>query len=217
MRERARSGFVSLDRASTVRAMPNAARIALMVALGLALPARASADDPRSAMWPEVYGEFSASSLLAFGLMPVAGLGFSSTIALRWFGGSLSIESRALKTLGSSDPRLGERSSAGLGVASICRHEETIFLCQVLQIGALGTPIPPDVKLSGPRSPWIVTFGGRGGTDWRISRHLYLRGFIELHVIPMRPVVQIGDLSRDQSAYLAALAGLGLTVPVDME
>ncbi|WP_437957986.1 hypothetical protein WME76_43030 [Sorangium sp. So ce119] len=197
--------------------MPNAARIALMVALGLALPARASADDPQSAMWPEVYGEFSASSLLAFGLMPVAGLGLSSAIALRWFGGSFSLESRALKTLSSNDPHLGERSTAGLGAASICRHEQTIFLCQVLQIGALGTPVPPDVKLSGPHSPWIVTFGGRGGTDWRITRHLHLRGFVELHIIPMRPVVKLGNFSQDQAAYLAALAGLGLTVPVDTE
>ncbi|WP_438026160.1 hypothetical protein [Sorangium sp. So ce233] len=197
--------------------MPNAARIALMVALGLALPARASADDPQGAMWPEVYAEFSASSLLAFGLMPVAGLGFSSTIALRWFGGSLSLESRALKALSSNDPHLGERSSAGLGVASICRHEQTIFLCQVLQMGALGTPIPPDVKLSGTHFPWIVTVGGRGGAEWRISRHLYLRGFVELHIIPMRPVVKIGNFSRDQTAYLATLGGLGLMVPVDTE
>lgn len=197
--------------------MSNAARIALMVALGLALPARASADDPQGAMWPEVSCEFSASSLLAFGLMPAAGLGLSSTIALRWFGGSLSLESRALKTLSSNDPHFGERSSAGLGVASICRHQETIFLCQVLQIGALGTPIPPDVKLSGPDSPWIVTVGGRGGADWRISRHLHLRGFVELHIIAMRPVVEIGNFSRDQAAYLAALAGLGLMVPVDTE
>ncbi|WP_434044668.1 MULTISPECIES: hypothetical protein [Sorangium] len=198
--------------------MPNAARIALMVALGLALPARASADDPQSAMWPEVYCEFSASSLLAFGLMPVAGLGLSSTIALRWFDGSFSIESRAFKALSSSNaPHLGERTSAGLGAASICRHQETIFLCQVLQIGAIGTPIPPDVKLSGPHSPWIVTVGGRGGTDWRISRHLHLRGFLELHVVAMRPVVKIGNFSQDQTAYLAALAGLGLTVPVDTE
>ncbi|WP_438017333.1 hypothetical protein WMF18_42320 [Sorangium sp. So ce315] len=197
--------------------MPNAARIALMAVLPLALPARASADDAQAPPESGTHGELGASSMLVFGLMPMAGFGLSSALTLRWTNSSMMIEPRLIEAFRSNDLQAGQRSRAWLGAASLCYHRDEAFVCSIIQTGALHIPVPEDVKLVGARSPWITTTGGRGGADWCISRHLCVRGFLELHVIPTRIALKLGHLTLAQTSSIATLAGLGLTVPVGQE
>ncbi|WP_437734062.1 hypothetical protein [Sorangium sp. So ce1335] len=197
--------------------MPSAARIALLVTLALAFPARASAASPPDDPESDARCEFSASSLLAFGLMPMAGFGVSSAIAIRWSGGSLALEPRTIEAWSRNDQQAGQRPRAWLGAASLCRNQDKAFLCTILQLGMLDMPVPEDVELAGDRSPTLATVGGRGGTDVCISRYLCLRGFLELHLTPGSPVLQLGSLTLGQTASFATIAGLGLVLPVDLE
>ncbi|MGK3998092.1 hypothetical protein [Sorangium sp. So ce1024] len=205
--------------------MPNAARIALLAVLLLALPARASADEPRgapaSAMGAPasaMYGELSASSMLVVGLMPVAGFGLASALTLRWTSISVLLEQRAIEAFTSHEVQsAGKRSRAWLGAASACYHRDTVFMCSIVQTGPLEMPIPEDAKLAGAPSHWIATAGGRGGADWCVSRRVCIRGFLELHVIPVRPVLSLGSLTLMQTSSFAALAGLGVTLAVGQQ
>ncbi|WP_437589849.1 hypothetical protein [Sorangium sp. So ce1000] len=199
--------------------MPNPGRIPWMIALSLSLPAPAYAHDTQHASQPHVRGEFSASSVLAFGLMPTAGAGLSPAVALRWLDLSASLEARTLTSLGgdpSDVPSAGpRRSSLGLGVASLCRHKDAVFLCNVFQLGAVLTLVPEGAAQVDGNSLWLITSGARGGAEWRIARYLQLRSFLELHVVLTRPRLRIGSVTRWQSSAVAAVAGIGLTFPVD--
>lgn len=197
--------------------MPKAARIALIAALPLALPARASADGAQAPPEEGMQRELGASSMLVFGLMPVAGFGFSSSLTLRWPHSSMLLEQRTLEAFSSTDVQAGQRSRAWLGVASVCYHRDAVFMCSIIQGGAFGTPVPEDLELTGDPSRWIMTTGGRGGADWCTSRRLCIRGFLELHLIPTRLTLKLGDLTVGQTSSVAALAGLGVTMPVDLE
>ncbi|XXT19653.1 hypothetical protein WME94_56485 [Sorangium sp. So ce429] len=197
--------------------MLNAGRVALVIALSLALPARAYARDPQSAPPPGVYGELDASSMLAFGLMPVAGIGVSSALALRWLDASLRVEARAFEALGRNDGALlGQTTGAGAGAASLCRHKEAVFLCYVFQLGAIHLSAVDDLRPVESSSPWFVTSGARGGAEWRVSRHLHVRGFLELHLGVVRPMLRVSTLAQGQTSRVAAIAGIGLTLPVSL-
>ncbi|WP_441289716.1 hypothetical protein ACSRUE_03145 [Sorangium sp. KYC3313] len=199
--------------------MPNPGRIPLMIALGLALPAPAYAQGTQRAPQPRVQSEFSASSVLAFGLTPTAGLGLSPAAALRWSDLSVSLEARALVALGgppsdlpSGGPR---RISAGLGVMSLCRYRDDVFLCNVFQLGAVRASAPESVTQTAGHVLWLLTSGARGGAEWRIARHLQLRSFLELHLVLARPLLSAGPAGRWKTSAVAAIAGIGLTFPVD--
>ncbi|XYH97940.1 hypothetical protein ACMHYB_61070 [Sorangium sp. So ce1128] len=196
--------------------MLNPGRVVLVVALSLALSARAYARDPQSASPPGVYGELDASAMLAFGLMPVAGIGASSALALRWLDASLWLEARAFKALGRNDATLGLTSGAGAGAISLCRHREAVFLCYVFQIGAIRVSAVDGLKPEGSNAPWFVTSGARGGAEWRVSRHLQVRGFLELHLVVVRPLLRVSALAQGQTSRVAAIAGIGLTLPVSL-
>ncbi|KYF98584.1 hypothetical protein BE17_12255 [Sorangium cellulosum] len=197
--------------------MLNAGRVALVIALSLVLPARAYARDPRSAPPPGVYGELDASSMLMFGLMPVTGIGVSSALALRWLDASLWLEARAFKALGRNDGAiLGETTGAGAGATSLCRHREAVFLCYVVQIGAIRLSAVDDLRPAESSTPWFVTSGARGGAEWRVSRHLQVRGFLELHLVLLRPLLRVSTFAQDQTSRVAAIAGVGLTLPVSL-
>ncbi|WP_437506516.1 hypothetical protein [Sorangium sp. So ce1099] len=197
--------------------MLNAGRVALVLALSLVLPARAYARDPRSASPPGVYGELDASSMLAFGLIPVTSLGVSSALALRWLDASLWLEARAFKALGRNDGAiLGHTTGAGAGATSLCRHREAVFLCYVFQLGAIHVSPAGDLRPKGSSSPWFLTSGARGGAEWRVSRHLQVRGFLELHLAVLRPLLQVSTLAQGQTSRVAAIVGIGLTLPVSL-
>ncbi|KYF50684.1 hypothetical protein BE08_02110 [Sorangium cellulosum] len=196
--------------------MLNAARIALIAALPLALPAQASADDTQAPPGPGMRRELGASSMLVFGLMPVAGFGFSSSLTLRWPNSSMLLEQRALEAFSSNDVQAGQRSRAWLGAVSVCYHRDAAFMCNIIQGGALYAPVPEGLELAGDPSRWIMTTGARGGADWCVSRRLCIRGFLELHVISARLDLQLGHLTVAQTSSVAALAGLGVTMPVEL-
>ncbi|MGK3988886.1 hypothetical protein WME99_37935 [Sorangium sp. So ce136] len=197
--------------------MLNAGRVALVIALSLLLPARAYARDPRSASPPGVYGELDASSMLAFGLMPVAGIGVSSALALRWLDASLWLEARTFKALGRNDEAfLGKTTGAGAAATSLCRHREAVFLCYVFQIGAIRVSAVDDLKPKASSSPWFLTSGARGGAEWRVSRHLQVRGFLELHLAILRPLLRVSTFAQGPTSRVAAIAGIGLTLPVSL-
>ncbi|WP_437655494.1 hypothetical protein [Sorangium sp. So ce1182] len=197
--------------------MLNAARVALLIALSLVLPARAYARDPRSASPPGVYGELDASSMLAFGLMPVAGIGVSSALALRWLDASLWLEARAFKALSRNEGAfLGQVTGAEAGAASLCRHREAVFLCYVFQLGAIHVSAVDGLRPQASSVPWFVTSGARGGAEWRVSRHLQVRGFLELHLALLRPLLRVSTLAQGQTSRVAAIAGIGLTLPVSL-
>jgi hypothetical protein len=186
-----------------------------MVALSLALPAPAYAHGTQRAPRPPVRSEFSASSVLAFGLMPTAGVGISPAVAVRWGDLAVSLEARAIVALG-SDPSTGpSRSSAGLGVVSLCKHSDAVFLCNVCQLGAVRTPAPVDATQTESGALWLITSGLRGGAGWRIAHYLELRSFLELHVALARPLLRLEPSGRWQTSAVAAVAGIGLTFPVD--
>ncbi|WP_437780074.1 hypothetical protein [Sorangium sp. So ce1097] len=197
--------------------MPNAARIALIALLPLALPARASADDTQAPPGSEMHGELGASSMLAFGLMPVAGFGLSSALTLRWTNSSMLLEQRVIEAFSSNDVQAKQRSRAWLGATSLCHHRDAAFMCSIIQGGTLHMPVPEGVELTGDPSPWIMTTGARGGADWCISRRLCIRGFLELHVVPTRLALKLGHRTLAQTSSVATLAGLGLAMPVGLE
>lgn len=190
-----------------------------MIALGLALPAPAYANGTQRAPQPRVHSEFSASSVLAFGLTPTAGVGLSPAVALRWSDLSVSLEARAIVALGSAPsdlPSAGpQRISVGLGVMSLCRHRDDVFLCNVVQLGAVRAPISEDVTQAEDDALWLLTSGARGGAEWRIARYLQLRSFLELHIVLARPLLTSGSAARSKTSTVAAIAGIGLTFPVD--
>ena len=197
--------------------MLNAVRVALVIALSLVLPARAYARDPGSASPPSIDGELHASSMLAFGLMPVASIGVSSALALRWLDASLWLETRAFKALGRNEGAiLGQTTSAGAGAASLCRHREAVFLCYVFQLGSISVSADDDLTLKESSSPWFLTSGVRGGAEWRVSRHLRVRGFLELHLVILRPLLRASTFAQGQTSHVAAIAGIGLTLPVSL-
>ncbi|XXY44436.1 hypothetical protein WME91_30975 [Sorangium sp. So ce269] len=198
--------------------MLNAGRVALVLALSLVLPARAYARDPRSAPPPGVYGELDASSMLAFGLMPVASIGVSSALALRWLDASLWLEARAFKALGRNEGALlGQTTGAEAGATSLCRHREAVFLCYVFQLGAIHvSAVDDNLRPEESSSPWFLTSGARGGAEWRVSRHLQVRGFLELHLMVLRPLLRVSTLAQGQTSRVAAIAGIGLTLPVSL-
>ncbi|WP_437896964.1 hypothetical protein [Sorangium sp. So ce124] len=199
--------------------MPNPGRIPLMIALGLALPAPAYAHGAQRAPQSRVHGELSASSVLAFGLTPTAGVGLSPAVALRWSDLSVSLEARAIVALGSAPsdlPSAGPRRiSAGLGVMSLCRHRDGVFLCNVFQLGAVRAPTAESITQAEDGVLWLLTSGARGGAEWRVARYLQLRSFLELHIVMARPQLSAGPAARWKTSAVAAIAGIGLTFPVD--
>ena len=52
------------------------------------------------------------------------------------------------------------------------------------------------------------------GADWCVSQRVCIRGFMELHLIPVRPALNLGPLTKMQTSSIAPLAGLSLTVAV---
>lgn len=190
-----------------------------MVALSLALPAPAYAHGTQRAPQPQVHSEFSASSVLAFGLLPTAGVGLSPAVALRWLDLSVSLEARTIVALG-RDPGVlpsegPQRSSIGLGIMSLCKHRDAVFLCNVFQLGAVRAPTSENLTTTESNVLWLITSGARGGAEWRIARYLQLRSFLELHVVLTRPLLRVGPAGRWQASPVAAIAGIGVTFPVD--
>ncbi|WP_437724410.1 hypothetical protein [Sorangium sp. So ce861] len=194
--------------------MPNLDRIALVVALSLALPARSRADDTPPSSAPRRVVELGASSVLAFGLLPAASLGPSVEATLRWLDASLSVEARVLRALGRGPIAasiLGPESTAGLGLMSICRHEEAVFVCTSFQTGVVAADVEGDLRPTGGGDlSWMVTSGLRGGAAWRLVRHLELRSFLELHAVLERPHVRVGAIDRWRTSYVAGIFGVGL-------
>lgn len=190
-----------------------------MVALSLALPAPAYAHGAQRAPRPPVRSEFSASSVLAFGLMPTVGVGISPAVAVRWGDLAVSLEARAIVALGSNPSAfpstVPSRSSVGLGVVSLCKHRDAVFLCNVCQLGALRASAPVDATQTESGALWLLTSGLRGGAGWRIAHYLELRSFLELHVALTRPLLRLGPIGGWQTSAVAAVAGIGLTFPVD--
>ncbi|WP_437953086.1 hypothetical protein WME98_22050 [Sorangium sp. So ce296] len=194
--------------------MPNLDRIALVVALSLALPARSRADDAPPSSAPRRVGELGASSVLAFGLLPAASIGPSVEASLRWLDASLSVEARVLRALGrgpSAASLVGPESTAGLGLMSICRHEEAVFVCTSFQTGAVAADVDRSLKPTyGGELSWMITSGLRGGAAWRLARHLELRSFLELHAVLERPHVRVDSIERWRASYVAGIVGVGL-------
>ncbi|XXX76889.1 hypothetical protein WMF30_55510 [Sorangium sp. So ce134] len=196
-------------------------RIAPLVALSLALPARAYADAAQPSSEPRRVIELGASSVLAFGLMPAASFGPSLSATVRWLDASLSIEGRALRALG-RDPsaalRLRPESTVCLGLMSICKHEDAVFVCNSFQAGAVAAELEGNLKpeREGELS-WMLTSGLRGGAEWRLGRHLELRGFLELHAVLERPHLRVGTLRKWGASYVAGVIGVGLSFRVNPE
>ncbi|WP_437577271.1 hypothetical protein [Sorangium sp. So ce887] len=207
--------------------MTNTDRIVLMVALSLALSARAYAGDtqrvsePRGVGEPRTVGELSTSTVLAFGLMPVAAFGPSVAATLRWLDVSMSAEARVLWALGSDPsgvPTMGPKSSVGFGLLSLCRHRDAIFVCNFLQSGVANAELTGDLKPKDDGNlPWILTSGARGGAQWRLWRTVELRSFLELHVVLARPHLKVGTVQKWQASSVAAVAGIGVAFRVTPE
>ncbi|AUX27596.1 hypothetical protein SOCEGT47_081920 [Sorangium cellulosum] len=200
--------------------MSNAARagrIALVTALSLATPAWAHALDRQEPSLAEVSGELSAVSVIAFGLLPTAALGFSPAMTLRWPAVSLTFEPRVLVEVASGAPPGSAlarmRRSTTLGAMSACRHEDALFACGVFQLGVLSASPREDAALE-TGTPLLVTFGARGGFDWRFSRSVHLRSFLELHGTLGRPLLTVGGAEAWRAPAGALIAGVGLTWPM---
>ncbi len=239
LREHARFDFRRAVALSYGRAVTNTDRIALMVALSLALSARAYAGDtqrvseprgvgeprtvgePRGVGEPRVVGELSTSTVLASGLMPATGFGPSVAATLRWLDVSMSVEARVLWALGSDPsgaPPLGPVSRVCVGLLSLCRHRDGVFVCNFLQSGVANAELAGDLKPEDDGNlPWILTSGARGGADWRLWRTVELRSFLELHVVLARPHLKVGPVQTWQASYVAAVAGIGVAFRVTPE
>lgn len=227
LREHARFDFRRAGALSYGRAVTNTDRIVLMLALSLALPARAYADDtqrvaePRRVDEPRRVGEVSMSSVLAFGLMPAARFGPSLAATLRWLDVSMSVEGRVLWALGNDPgaaPSMGPGSSVCLGLLSLCRHRDAVFVCNFLQSGIADAVLEGNLKPKKDSDlPWILTSGLRGGAEWRLWRFVELRSFLELHVVLKRPHLKVGSIQRWQASYVAAVAGVGVAFRVTPE
>ncbi|KYF99548.1 hypothetical protein BE20_30920 [Sorangium cellulosum] len=133
---------------------------------------------------------------------------------LRWLDASLSVEARVLRALGrgpSAASLVGPESTAGLGLLSICRHEEAVFVCTSFQTGAVAADVDRSLKPTyGGELSWMITSGLRGGAAWHLARHLELRSFLELHAVLERPHVEVDSIERWRASYVAGIVGVGL-------
>lgn len=194
--------------------MSNAHCIALVAALSLAVPTSAHALDQQESSRTDVSGELSAVSVIAVGLLPTTALGFSPAMTLRWPAVSLTFEPRVLTEVtngaipGSVLAKM--RSSSTLGAVSACRHKDPFFACGVFQLGVLTASPREDVAL-GDGTSLFVTFGARAGIDWRFSRYVHLRSFLEPHGTLGRPLLMVSGAEAWRAPVGALIAGVGLT------
>jgi hypothetical protein len=209
------SSFVLSPHDPKLRPMSRAVLPALLAAFLLASPGVAAAASSSSDA--ELSGEGSgvevgATSLLAFGMLPSAGLGAGVYVKIDWGPSSVLIEPRILFSLESKHVGATIDTPTYLpgGAISMCKTRGGFFGCGVFQVSKLllGDHDPAYVE---EMNPVMFTSGVRGGLTFELSDSLVVTPLAELHAIVARPYISWNNTAFWVASPIAGVLGVSLS------